>query len=82
MDLALLPGSGSGIIVSDPAKNERSDFISHFKPVNSGLCTVGPYSRRRMETEAKANSRRCFFGGNGGPLRLCSRQFDKGWPGQ
>ena len=31
-----------------------------------------------METEAKANSRRCFLGENGGPLRLCSRRIDKG----
>ena len=35
-----------------------------------------------METEAKANSRRCFLGENGGPLRLCSRRIDKGRPGQ
>ena len=45
MDQELLPGSGLGIIVPDPdpAKYERADFISHFRPVNSGLCvrTVG-----------------------------------------
>ena len=35
-----------------------------------------------METEAKANSRRLFWGGNGGPLRLCSRRIDQGGPGQ
>ena len=34
--------------------------------------------RRRMETEAKANSRRCFWGENGRPLRLCSRIIEKG----
>ena len=28
--------------------------------------------RRRMETEAKANSRRCILGENGRPLRLCT----------
>ena len=41
------------------------------------------HNRRRMETEAKANNRRCFLGENGHPLRLCSRQkIYKGWPGQ
>ena len=38
-------GSGTfalirGIIVPDPAKNLRADFISHFRPVNSGLCVL------------------------------------------
>ena len=45
MNLELLTGSGYGIIVPDPAKNERSDtvnknVISHFKPLNSGLCAL------------------------------------------
>ena len=35
-----------------------------------------------METEAHENSRRCFWGENGRPLRLCSRRIDKGGPGQ
>ena len=35
-----------------------------------------------METEAKANSCRCFLGENGRPLRVCSRRIDKGGPGQ
>ena len=35
-----------------------------------------------METEAKANCRRCFLGENCCPLRLCSRRIDKGGPGQ
>ena len=35
MDPELLPGSGSGIIVPDPAKSERADKYS--KTVNSGL---------------------------------------------
>ena len=40
MDPELFPGSGSGIIVPDPAKNERTDkykLISNLRPVNSGL---------------------------------------------
>ena len=33
-----------------------------------------PHTHRiRMETESKANSRRCFLGENGRPLTLCSR---------
>ena len=40
MDPELLPGSRSGIIVQDPAKNRRADFISLFRPVNSGLCVL------------------------------------------
>ena len=36
--------------------------------------------RIRMETEARANSRHCFLGENGRPLRLCSRRMDKGRP--
>ena len=43
MDPELLPGSGSGNIVPDPAKNERADFISQFRPVSSGQCVVGLY---------------------------------------
>ena len=38
--------------------------------------------RRRIYKENKANSRRLFWGGNGGPLRLCSRHIDQGGPGQ
>ena len=43
MDPELLPGSGSGNIVPDPAKNERANFISQFRPVSSGQCVVGLY---------------------------------------
>ena len=45
LDPELSPGSGSEIIVPDPAKIERADkknFISHFGPVNSGLCIPVP----------------------------------------
>ena len=36
------------------------------------------HHRIRMETEAKANNRRCFLEENGRPLGLCSRRIDKG----
>ena len=35
---------GAGVIVPDPAKNKRADkskFIYNFRPVNSGLFTIG-----------------------------------------
>ena len=35
-----------------------------------------------MYKEAKANNCNLFFWENGGPLRLCGRQIDKGGPGQ
>ena len=45
--------------------------------------SVKPRAQRiRMEIEAKANNHCLFFGENGGPLILCSRQIDKGRPGQ
>ena len=28
------------VVDPDPAKNERADFISQFRPVNSGLCVL------------------------------------------
>ena len=37
--------------------------------------------RRIIYAESKANSRRLFWGENGGPLRLCSRRTDQGGPG-
>ena len=41
MDPELLPGSGSGIIVPDPAKKMKEQVkkncISNSRPVNSGL---------------------------------------------
>ena len=40
MDPELFPGSRSGIIVPDPAQNEREElkFYFSFMPVDSGLC--------------------------------------------
>ena len=52
MDPELFLGYGSGIIVPDPdpAKNEWGDrvnknFISNFRPMNSGLCVVCPVGK-------------------------------------
>ena len=36
----LFPGSGIIVTDPDPAKNDKADFISHFRPVNSGLCAL------------------------------------------
>ena len=51
-----------------------------FESISSAHDYVIQY--RRMETEANANSHRCFFGDKGLPLRLCSRRIDKGGLGQ
>ena len=40
MESKLLPGSGIIVPDPDPAKNEREEFISHFRPVNSGLSVL------------------------------------------
>ena len=50
------------------------------------LLMVGGRYRRRINTESKANCRRCFFlGKNGCPLlllKLCHTQVDNGGPGK
>ena len=40
MDPKLLPGSRIIVSDPDPAKNERADIISQYRPGNSGLCVV------------------------------------------
>ena len=45
-----------------------------FKGVLLVLCLV---HRRTIYTEAKAISRRCFWGENGRPLRLCADELIK-----
>ena len=39
MYMELLPGSGSGIIVPDPANSERANLFKTFRSVNSLYCT-------------------------------------------
>ena len=59
-------------------RDSLTRFCKATHDFNRHVCTVsiGPKHRIRMEIEAKANSRRLFFGKNGGPMRLCSRQID------
>ena len=49
MDPELFPGSRSGIIVPDPAQNEREElkFYFSFMPVDSGLC--GQIDNRQID---------------------------------